>query len=303
MMRRYFIGLLICGLMTSSISIAGGIVGGRSIFNASEIRSSLDAYLNAVSDRPLNGADRLSLYHYELAKSVAAMIGALDAGAYNGVIAHLAADYRQRLVHRVAIEQLFQLIEDEVSLELRGAHERNPLYTVLDDTFKVWTAVYALGVGRGLLKTGTEGLRGFSSFKNVLANVVESLPRGKGGTALIVGIGTSVGVVHAVCEYTAMHKIDPSWLLANTQEGVVLDIGLELVRIRNELRTNPPNRSRMAEMERTINLRQKDLEELFPKAPVLQRKMRVIAEDVLEVRHLLSTHRQLLDRQLVDALR
>jgi hypothetical protein len=285
-------GLILTLCASFALAPAAHASGGRSRFNPEEIERAIvdfyGFYDNRSPDFALSDVDKA-----EMADALADMVAVLRPTAFNDVLGHFAAEYRQNAKNREAIEILMLKSREKIARELQENRERHPVLTVIDDVFLVWTVTYSFGFGKGLWRSRGSGLQGLDRFKHVVRSVSENLPRGKRNALMIVGVGTTAGIIHAVYNHLETVKLDPRDLLTRIQADVVQELGTRMAGIRDELKAITPERLRLSPatyrdrfnvIDPEVSKMQRELEHLYVSAPHLRSRMQLIADDLRSVR-------------------
>ena len=266
-------------------------VQASSVFDPVEIEAAIIEYYDFYNSPP-SGLNETDLT--EMAGALAEMIGILKPTAFNDVMGHLVSDYGNHSENRDAIQLLMSLTHDQIANELKMDKE-NPVLTVVDDVFKVWSVAYAFGFGKGIWISRGSGLAGIEKFKFIVQNISREFVRVNKSAVWITAAGGAIGVTHAVYGYLATKKLDPRALLENAQGGILMDIATRMAKYRDELRAirlekDPKNdhQKRFAEIQKEVTEATQSLQYLYNQTPYLRGKMEPIAQDIQEIQELLT---------------
>ncbi len=225
----------------------------------------------------------------EITEAVAETIGVLPPETFNDIVGHLLAEYRQNPRNRAAIEALLPAVRAQVARTL-DEDRKSPVFTVIDDVFRVWTAAYAFRFGKGLWASRGSGLKGIERFRHVVKTVTERLPQSRRSTLALAGVGTGIGLAHALYEHLQTRKLDPMPLLRETQREAVHELAVLAADLKTEVwaasGTLGVSRARSILSEsRRIQIQVLHFSEA---APQLTSQLEPIVEDLLEIQESLK---------------
>ncbi len=201
--------------------------GTESLFSANEIqiaiKDALPFLLNPYPDKGifLEDKDQNSQENQITAEEVYGALGDLisiqEADIFNEVILNLLAEYRQVPANRQVIQQLIMTIHNKSLSQINANNSKHALVTVIDDIFLMASIAYTFGIAKGVWSARSSGLKGIERFKNIITSVSTNLPRSKIAHLKILGIGSTVGLSHAIINYFQTQKRSPRELLYKIQ--------------------------------------------------------------------------------------
>jgi hypothetical protein len=168
---------------------------------------------------------------------------------------------------------------------------------VLDGALKAFTAAYFFGFGKGLWQSRGQGLSRLERFGKAMKAGTARV-WGRRNVLIIGGAGSAAGLLHAAYEHLQTRKLDPIAQLSSIQAEALLDIGTRVAAWRDELRglsqdarlleRGAAARARLTEIEGEVSGAAREVEHLAQAAPQFRSRMQPIAEDISEIRTLIS---------------
>lgn len=248
------------------------------------------------------GADFGSEERAEAVRAVADLVAVLPPSQYNSVLSALLSDYRNQPAVRETLDVLFTDIRSALSAELEARRLEQPLVKVLDDVFAVWIGAYAVGFGKGLLKSRgvVEGLQGLPRFQAVVKTVVSQLPKERRIALGITSAGTAVGVVHVVLENLQVRRLDPEPLVERIRLESFREIQREIGELKERLRTG--REPALQTWETKLAARLVELEHFYQVLPERRGEMAPLADDCREILAIAKQWRLREEAKFLDAL-
>jgi hypothetical protein len=278
-LRTSFLALAILCATAFSSAISPARAADNSSFDPRQVEQAITEFYSVSQDPSLSGADR-----EELADALADEITILRPIYYNSVIGLLVQEYRQEADHRQMIEGLIEHVQSKVQPELDRVSQRHPVITVVDDVFRVWSAVYVVGMSQGLWESRASGLKGIERFREAVTRVTQSIPSRRRAALLAVGIGTPVGIAHAIYQHLETRRIDPTRLLREEQKDIVSSIRAALAKHQAERGARQLTASRARALGQELDRDEAELAYLAQHAPWLRPQARSAMDAVNELR-------------------
>lgn len=297
--RRWAAALLTSVFVISSVA-APTRVHAASLLSAATVEK---AVRDLYAWNPVSGAEEFgSEERAEAVRAVAELVAMLPPPQYNSVLSALLADYRKQPAVRETLDLLFVDIRATLSSEFEQQRLAQPLVQILDDVFAVWIGAYAVGFGKGLLKSRgvVEGLEGLPCFQAVVKTVVAQLPRERKVAPGITSAGTAVGVAHVLLERVQVRRLDPDPLVERIRLESFREIQAEINELKERLRTG--REPALQTWEAKLAGRLTELEYFYRVLPERRGEMAPLADDCREILALAKQWRLREEAKFLDAL-
>lgn len=274
---------------TLLLAISGNAFSASS-FSSTDIESAITIYYNIPE----------GTVKEEVSEALADEISILKPISYNSVIAHLAADYRNYPDHRSAIASILQNTQSNVYEELKADKEESGIVMVIDNIFRVWTASYAFGFGKGLWKSSGSGLKGLKLFQHTVEKVAENLPKGKNAYATIAAGGITLGITEIVYHRLETKRLNPTMILYSMQEEIMNDLALIAHQSLLQAKTTTSEQAETVQkLSDNLKTLKTEVAYFYKNAPQLRAKVQFIAEDMQSLEQILL---QLDSNELVQGM-
>jgi hypothetical protein len=249
-----------------------------------------------TSEAPVLSADDLNILCDGLGQQVAAQ----KPEAFNDIVGHLLADWRQHVRHRSVIEAVLGAARAHAAHELAEQRSKPRPFDpnlsngeragvialeAIDQTMNVFTLLYTFEFGRGLWKSRGQGLTKLEFFKTSLRQASEASLKKRG---LLVGGSALTTVVKVAYLQLETRKMDPREELLKVRIQRVHDIAVRVVQIRDRLLSNKTTLEEIQALGKESVELLPEVQGILKAAPDLTRKLEPIAEDLSEVQGLLA---------------